>query len=91
VGQRGDRPQRVARRVALTYVRTACRAPSPSRETRSCGTFLGYFPGPLTLSELVRRAPDEPDGRIAVRCPRCNTWNLFAFGEPAEVSEVMSA
>jgi hypothetical protein len=61
-------------------VRVQCRAsrPSGSGETL-CGTILGDIRGPVRFVQLAARAPEEPDGRTWLKCPRrdCRTWNVF--------------
>lgn len=62
--------------MTLPLVRVVCMALPQGRE-RSCSTLLGYLPTRIRLSELRTTAPAEPDGRIAVRCSKCHTWNMF--------------
>jgi hypothetical protein len=54
-------------------------------QARNCGTILGDVQGPVRFVALVDpnggqgRAPDEPDGRVWLKCSNrnCRAWNVF--------------
>jgi hypothetical protein len=60
----------------------ASRSSSGSGETL-CNTVLGDIRGPVRFVQLAARAPEEPDGRIWLKCTRrdCKTWNVFEHVE----------
>jgi hypothetical protein len=67
-------------------VRVTCQSRHPALQTATCGTLIGYLPGPLRFAGLVERAPAAPDGHVYVRCPRktCGAWNRFTVLEPGD-------
>jgi hypothetical protein len=69
-------------------VRVYCRAASPDRarrhdSARACSQPLGDIPAGSVFVGTAQRMPDQPDGRVWMRCSRkeCRTWNVFAAPE----------
>lgn len=60
-------------------VRLTCRAPhrDPKRKGEACSAPLGDDVGSYDFVTLADRLPDKPDGYKRIRCPSCDTWNVW--------------